>query len=83
MRFFTLDEILELHQLNIERFSGSLGIREQGALESAVNALVNSEDYEHVDAIMCAATYGFHYSTERLQRYQVLPFIKATSSDVA
>lgn len=60
MIFFTLEEILELHQLNIERFGGSLGIRDQGVLESALNAAENRAYYEQADAIQCAATYGFH-----------------------
>lgn len=49
-----------LHQLNIERFGGSLGIRDQGTLESAVNAAENRAYYEEADAIQCAAAYGFH-----------------------
>ena len=60
MRFFALEEILELHQLNIERFGGSSGIGEQGALESAVGAAENRAHYEQADAVQCAATYGFH-----------------------
>ena len=60
MRFFTLAEILELHQLNIERFGGSPGIREQGALESALMAAENRAYYENADAISCAAAYGLH-----------------------
>ena len=60
MRFFSLEEILALHQLNIERFGGSPGLRDQGALESAVNAAENRAYYENADEIQCAATYGFH-----------------------
>jgi death on curing protein len=36
MRFLTLDEVLELHRLAIERSGGSAGVRDQGLLESAV-----------------------------------------------
>ena len=60
MKFFTLEEILDIHQLNIERFGGSLGLRDQGALESALMAPENCERYEEADAIGCAAAYGFN-----------------------
>lgn len=36
MRFLTLSEVLELHRLLIIQFGGSLGLRDPGALESAV-----------------------------------------------
>jgi death-on-curing protein len=35
-KFPTLDETLELHRVLIERFGGSLGVRDLGALESAL-----------------------------------------------
>jgi len=35
-------------------------LRDQGALESALNAAENRAYYEQSDAIQCAATYGFH-----------------------
>lgn len=60
MRFFSLEEVLALHQLNVERFGGSLGVRDQGALESALNAPIDRKYYENADAIACAAAYGFH-----------------------
>ncbi len=55
MRFFTLEEILDIHQLNIERFGGSFGLRDQGALEAALGAAENREHYESADAVGCAA----------------------------
>ena len=60
MRFFSLEEILEIQQLNIERFGGSPGLRDRGALESALMAAENREHYEDADAVQCAAAYGFH-----------------------
>ncbi|MFZ1936858.1 MAG: type II toxin-antitoxin system death-on-curing family toxin [Thermoguttaceae bacterium] len=36
MRYLTLDEVLELHQAIIEQSGGSSGIRDLGALQSAV-----------------------------------------------
>jgi death-on-curing protein len=36
MRYLTIDEILDLHQQIIEQSGGAYGIRDRGALESAV-----------------------------------------------
>ena len=60
MKFFTIEAVLALHQLNIERFGGSPGIRDQGALESALNAPINRAYYEQADELKCAAAYGFN-----------------------
>lgn len=60
MRFYTLEAVIVLHQLNVERFGGSLGIRDQGALESALNAPIDCEYYEKADEVKCAAAYGFN-----------------------
>ena len=60
VRFYTLEAVLALHQLNIERFGGSPGIRDQGALESALNAPIDRAYYEEADAVKCAAAYGFN-----------------------
>ena len=60
MRFYNLETVLVLHQLNVERFGGSLGVRDQGALESALNAPIDREYYEKADEVKCAAAYGFN-----------------------
>ncbi|MEW6718665.1 MAG: type II toxin-antitoxin system death-on-curing family toxin [Chloroflexota bacterium] len=36
MRFLTLSEVIELHRQLIELFGGAMGIRDLGALESAI-----------------------------------------------
>jgi death-on-curing protein len=36
MRFLTLDEVLELHRLALEQTGGAEGVRDLGALESAI-----------------------------------------------
>ena len=36
MRYLTLNEVLELHRCIIERFGGSIGMLDLGALESAL-----------------------------------------------
>ena len=60
MTFFSKEEVLERHRLNIERFGGSHGLRDEGAFESALGAAENRFDYEQADVVACAATYGFH-----------------------
>ena len=60
MRFYTIEAVLALHQLNIERFGGSPGICDQGALESALNAPIDRAYYEEADEFKCAAAYGFN-----------------------
>jgi hypothetical protein len=36
IRYLTIDEVLQLHQLIIQRFGGPAGVRDQGGLESAI-----------------------------------------------
>lgn len=60
MTFFSKEEVLELHRLNIERFGGSHGLRDEGAFESALGAAENRFYYEEADVVGCAAAYGFH-----------------------
>ncbi|RYG65097.1 type II toxin-antitoxin system death-on-curing family toxin [bacterium] len=45
---------------NVERFCGAQGIREEGVLQSALQAPEDRAYYEDADVITCAATYGFH-----------------------
>jgi death-on-curing protein len=62
IRFLSLDDILALHDMQIERFGGAPGIRDRGLLESAVampqasfgGAFVHQSLYE------MAAAYAFH-----------------------
>ncbi|BCM93112.1 hypothetical protein IAD21_05000 [Abditibacteriota bacterium] len=60
MTFFSKEEVLAIHHANIERFGGSHGLRDEGALESALNAAEARHYYEQADVVTCAATYGFH-----------------------
>jgi death-on-curing protein len=53
-------EVLDLHARLIEEFSGSHGMRDEGALESALVAAENREYYENADLAICAATYAYH-----------------------
>jgi death-on-curing protein len=36
MRYLTVDEVVHLHRLMLERFGGASGLRDRGALESSV-----------------------------------------------
>lgn len=60
--FLTVDEVLLLHDLQLERYGGASGIRERSLLESAVNMPQASfgGDYVHNGFYEMAAAYAFH-----------------------
>lgn len=60
MIFLTKERVARMQKANIEEFSGSHGLREDGAFESALAAAENRFYYEQADVIACAAAYGFH-----------------------
>jgi death-on-curing protein len=62
MIFLRKEEVLKYQALLIERYGGIHGIRDEGALESALAAAENRNFYENVDAATCAATYAYHLS---------------------
>ncbi len=60
--FLSLDEVLEIHEQQIERYGGSHGIRDTGGLESAVatpQATFGGE-FLHCSIPAMAAAYLFH-----------------------
>lgn len=60
--FLSLDEVLEIHRQQIERYGGSTGLRDAGALESAVatpQAMFGGE-FLHRSIPAMAAAYLFH-----------------------
>src|ERR1700688_3256208 len=60
--FLTLDEVLEIHQQQIERYGGSPGIRDAAGLESAIatpQATFGGE-FLHPSNPTMAAAYLFH-----------------------
>ena len=61
-RFLSLDEVMEVHQDQIERYGGMSGVREKALLESAVAAPQSGfgEQYFHADLFEMAAAYLFH-----------------------
>ncbi len=62
IRFLGLDEVIGLHAEQIERYGGSLGVRDLGLLESAVASPEASfgGDYLHATLPEMAAAYLFH-----------------------
>jgi death-on-curing protein len=60
--FLTLDDVVEIHEEQIERYGGSHGIRDTGALESAVATPQGTfgGEYLHGSIHMMAAAYLFH-----------------------
>ena len=62
--FLTLGEILEIHQDQIDRYGGALGIRDIGLLQSAMAMPSASFGGQllHSDLFEMAAAYLFHIS---------------------
>lgn len=60
--FLTLDEVIAIHRDQIERYSGSPGIRDIELLQSAVAMPTAGYggDYLHADIFEMAAAYLFH-----------------------
>jgi len=54
------NEALALHDRAIREFGGADGVRDEGALESAVVSAENRLWYEQADAAACAAAYAYH-----------------------
>jgi len=60
--FLTLDEVLEIHTEQIERYGGLDGIRDLAGLESAIAAprMTFGSQYLHCSVPAMAAAYLFH-----------------------
>lgn len=60
--FLTLDEVLEIHEEQIERYDGSLGIRDVAGLESAVATpqATFGGKFLHASIPAMAAAYLYH-----------------------
>jgi death-on-curing protein len=60
--FLDLHEVMEIHRDQIERYGGTIGVRDEGLLESALampKAGMGGE-YFHTDLFEMAAAYLFH-----------------------
>lgn len=62
MIFVDKVSVLIIQKELIERYGGIHGLRDEGALESAVNAAQNRYNYETEELSALAATYAFHLS---------------------
>lgn len=60
--FLRKQEVLDVQAKSITTFGGLHGLRDKGALESALVAAENREHYENADLATCAATYAYHLS---------------------
>jgi death-on-curing protein len=60
-RFLTVDRVLQIHQDQIARYGGGLGVRDMGLLESAVAApaMTFGGQFLHEGLFEMAATYLF------------------------
>lgn len=60
--FLTVDEVVEIHRDQIERYGGSVGVRDMALLQSAVAMPQTSfgGKYLHTDLFEMAAAYLFH-----------------------
>ncbi|MBV7327882.1 type II toxin-antitoxin system death-on-curing family toxin [Chloroflexi bacterium TSY] len=58
--FLKKEKVIQIHAILIDEFGGSHGLRDEGSLESALNAPLNRAHYENADLVICAATYAYH-----------------------
>ncbi len=71
--FLTKEEVLHLQEQGIEEFGGSHGLRDEGALESALLAAENRAYYEDAGLAVCAATYAYHLTQAHAFQVQRCP----------
>lgn len=58
--FLTLDQVEEIHRGQIDAFGGVHGLRDEGALQSAIAQPLNVYVYGGGDLYEIAAAYAFH-----------------------
>lgn len=58
--FLTLDQIILFHRKGLDLFGGTDGIRDEGALQSAVAQSLQVYFYENGDLFDIASSYCFH-----------------------
>ena len=59
-QFIAWHEIAIIHEISIERFGGSQGIRDEHLIHSALGAAMNDFYYAAADLAGIAAAYAFH-----------------------
>src|ERR1041385_1262250 len=60
MRFPEKLDVLTVHATLIAETGGTVGLRDEALLESALAAAENRHHYEGADVVSCAATYAYH-----------------------
>lgn len=60
MKFPDKLDVLKAHARLIEETGGSVGIRDEALLESALAVAENRKSYEDADLAACAAAYAYH-----------------------
>jgi death on curing protein len=58
-RWLSLAEVPVIHERQLARFGGAPGVRDRGALESALSRPLNKWAYENSGLVELAASYGF------------------------
>lgn len=58
--FLTLDQVMELHRESLVRHGGIDGVRDSGAVESALASAQNTWLYGRGDVYDIAAAYAYH-----------------------
>ena len=58
--FLSTEQVLALHQRSIAAYGGTLGIRDRGGLEAAINFPKNVFHYGAGDLFEIGAAYAFH-----------------------
>ena len=58
--FISRRQLEEAHQLSLQRYGGSAGIRSEDLIESALAAPINDFLYADADVFGIAAAYAFH-----------------------
>ncbi|MDO6963754.1 type II toxin-antitoxin system death-on-curing family toxin [Rhizobium alvei] len=59
IEFIHQELIVTLHRMQIEHFGGSYGLRDEGALQSAIGRPLNKAAYGEKDVIVLASAYLF------------------------
>ena len=57
--FLSLDQVMALHRESLAKYGGIDGVRDSGAIESALAAAQNAWFYANADRFEIAAAYGF------------------------
>lgn len=58
--FVSLAQVMRAHRTSLELHGGMDGVRDQGAVESALASAMNTWNYSGGDAFDVAAAYAFH-----------------------